>query len=35
MSENKNTMLYVTSAVAGAAILGSAFMYNKIQNLEA
>jgi hypothetical protein len=35
MTENKNTALYVTGALAGAAMLGSAYMYNRIQNLEA
>jgi hypothetical protein len=30
MENNKNTMLYVTGAVAGAAMLGSAYMYNRI-----
>jgi hypothetical protein len=34
MNDNKNTLLYVTGAVAGAAVLGSAYMYNRIQNLE-
>ena len=35
MTENKNTALFVTGALAGAAMLGSAYMYNRIQNLEA
>ena len=35
MTESKNTALYLTGALAGAAMLGSAYMYNKVQNLEA
>jgi len=30
MTENKNTALFVTGALAGAAMLGSAYMYNRI-----